>query len=137
MAIPLVAIIPAATALWGQTLKDERVRKIVTTASIIGGAIILYPILKKTIQVSVALSPVTTSPQTDKPITVPINAEILARLYSWGGLETFIKELEGKGINVIKLTTTRKSRIFVIDPKAIVWISKDGRTAYAEYITYA
>ena len=136
MALPLIAIIPAATALWGQTLKDERVRKIVTTASIIGGAIILYPILKKTIQVSVALSPVTTSPQTDKPITVPINAEILARLYSWGGLETFIKELEGKGINVIKLTTTRKSRIFVIDPKAIVWISKDGRTAYAEYITY-
>ena len=136
MALPLIAIIPAATALWGQTLKDERVRKIVTTASIIGGAIILYPILKKTIQVSVALSPVTTSPQTDKPITVPINAEILARLYSWGGLETFIKELEGKGINVLKLTTTRKSRIFVIDPKAIVWISKDGKTAYAEYITY-
>jgi len=136
MALPLIAIIPAATALWGQTLKDERVRKIVTTASIIGGAIILYPILKKTIQVSVALSPVTTSPQTDKPITVPTNAEILARLYSWGGLETFIKELEGKGINVLKLTTTRKSRIFVIDPKAIVWISKDGKTAYAEYITY-
>ena len=136
MAIPLVAIIPAVTAVWGQTLKDKRVRKIITTASIIAGAIILYPILKKTIQVSVALSPVTTSPQTDKPIAVPTNAEILARLYSWGGLETFIKELEGKGIQVIKVTTTRKSRIFVIDPKAIVWISKDGKTAYAEYITY-
>jgi len=136
MALPLAALIPAVTAVWGQTLKDKRVRKIVTTASIIGGVIILYPILKKTIQVSIALSPVTTSPQTDKPITVPVNAEILARLYSWGGLETFIKELEGKGIQVIKVTTTRKSRIFVIDPKAIVWISKDGKTAYAEYITY-
>ena len=134
--IPLAALIPVGTALWGQTLKDEKVRKIITIGSVIAGAIILYPILKKTIQVSVALSPVTTSPQTDKPITVPTGAEILARLYSWGGLETFIKELEGKGINVIKVTTTRKSRIFVIDPKAIVWISKDGKTAYAEYITY-
>ena len=136
MAMPLIAIIPAATALWGQTLKDKRVRKIITIASVIGGALILYPILKKTIQVSVALSPVTTTPQTDKPFTIPANAEILARLYSWGGLENFIEELKGKGINVVKLTSTRKGRIFVIDPKGIVWISKDGKTAYAEYITY-
>ena len=129
-------LIPIALGAVSAISKDKKLRRTVTIAALVTGGIVLYPLIRKAIQVSIALSPVTTSPQTDKPITVPANAEILARLYSWGGLETFIKELEGKGIQVIKVTTTRKSRIFVIDPKAIVWISKDGKTAYAEYITY-
>ena len=134
MAIPV--LIPIALGALSTISKDKKLRKMVTIAALITGGIVLYPLIKKRIQISIALSPVTVTPLTDKPLTVPANAEILARLYSWGGLENFIMDLKNKGIQIVKVTTMRKGRIFVIDPKAIVWISKDGKTAYAEYITY-
>lgn len=134
MAIPI--LIPVVSAAAASIIKDKKIRKVLIWTAIAGGVVILYPLFKKTIQISTALGPVTVPEMTQKPEVIPSNATILTRLYSWGGLENFLKELQGKGIRIVKMNTVRKGQAFAIDPKAIVWLSRDGKTAYAEYITY-
>jgi len=82
------------------------------------------------------LQPITTTELTNKPTTIPQDATILNRMYTYSGAENVIKQLQNQGINVVRVATTRKGRIFVIDPKVVIWLSADGKTAYAEFINY-
>jgi len=82
------------------------------------------------------LQPITTTELTDKPIAIPKDATILARIYTYSGADNTVQKLEAQGIKVVKVTSTRKGRIFVIDPKVVIWLSADGKTAYREDINY-